>query len=98
MLKNFLKITFRKLRRNKGTSAINIFGLTIGMASAMLILIWIKSEVSTDRFHKNVDRLYWMYSRNKINGEVYAVGQTPYILAGAFSGRYHGVGGATRFI
>ncbi|HEY4875720.1 MAG TPA: ABC transporter permease [Puia sp.] len=97
MLKNFLKITFRKLRRNKGTSAINIFGLTIGMASAMLILIWIKSEVSTDRFHKNVDRLYWMYSRNKINGEVYAVSQTPYILAGALKHDYPEVEAATRF-
>jgi putative ABC transport system permease protein len=94
---NFLKITFRKLRRNKGTSAINILGLIIGMASAMLILIWIKSEVSTDRFHKNVDRLYWVYNRNKINGEVYAVSQTPYVLANALKHDYPEVDASTRF-
>jgi putative ABC transport system permease protein len=83
MFSNFLKITLRKLKRNKVTSAINIMGLAIGMASAMLILLWIHSEISTDRFHTKVDRLYWMYERNKINGEVVAVSQTPTILAGS---------------
>src|SRR5580700_9045234 len=81
MFSNFLKITIRKLKRNKGTSAINIMGLAIGMASAMLILLWIHSEISTDRFHTKVDRLYWIYERNKINGDVQAVSQTPTILA-----------------
>src|SRR5882724_1502223 len=97
MLKTFLKITFRKLRRNKGISAINILGLTIGMTSAMLILIWIKSEVSTDRFHKNVDRLFWIYNRNKINGDVYAVNQTPSVLANALKHDYPEVEAATKF-
>ncbi|HLY69660.1 MAG TPA: ABC transporter permease, partial [Puia sp.] len=97
MLKNFLKITLRKLRRNKGTSAINILGLSIGMASSMLILIWIKSEVSTDRFHKNIDRLYWIYNRNKINGVADAVSQTPYVLASALKHDYPEVEAVTRF-
>ncbi|HSZ84834.1 MAG TPA: ABC transporter permease [Puia sp.] len=97
MLKNFLKITFRKLFRNKGTSAINILGLTIGMASAMLILIWIKSEVSTDRFHKNIDRLYWVYNRNKVNGDVYAINQTPAVLATTLKHDYPEVESVMRF-
>ncbi len=97
MAGNFLKITLRKLLRNKGTSAINILGLTIGMASAMLILLWIQSEISTDRFHKKLDRLYWMYNRNKVNGEVYAISQTPPILAGTLQHDFPEVESVTRF-
>ena len=46
MLKNFFKVAFRNLWKNKGFSLINITGLAIGMASAMLLLLWIYDEVS----------------------------------------------------
>ncbi len=46
MLKNFFKIAYRNLIRNKGFSVINISGLAIGMASAMLILLWVQNELS----------------------------------------------------
>ena len=52
MIKNFFKVAFRNLLRNKGFSFINIFGLAIGMASAILILLWIQNEVSYDQFHE----------------------------------------------
>jgi putative ABC transport system permease protein len=97
MLENFFKITFRNLWRNKGTSAINILGLTIGMASAMLILFWIYGEVNTDRFHKNVDRLFWIYNRTPVNGVLIAVNQTPSVLAPALKQDYPEVEQATRF-
>ena len=58
MFINFLKIAYRNLLRNKGFSFINISGLAIGMASAMLILLWVQNEISYDKFYKNVDRLY----------------------------------------
>ena len=58
MLKNFFKVAYRNLLRNKGISAINITGLAIGMASAILILLWIQNEVSYDKFHKNKNRIY----------------------------------------
>ena len=51
MIKNFFKTAYRNLLRNKGFSTINITGLAIGMASAILILLWIQNEVSYDRFH-----------------------------------------------
>jgi putative ABC transport system permease protein len=97
MFGNFLKITFRKLGRNKSASAINILGLSIGMASAILILLWVQSEVSTDRFHKNTDRLYWIYNRVKSNGDVIAVNQTPELLATTLKHDYPEVEEATKF-
>ena len=51
MLRNYFKIAVRGLSRNKNFSIINIGGLMIGMACAMLILLWVQNEVSHDRFH-----------------------------------------------
>ena len=70
MLKNYLKIAFRNLLRNKGFSAINILGLAIGMASAILIVLWIHNEMSFDLFHKNKDHLYEVWSRSVFNGQL----------------------------
>jgi len=68
MIKNFFKVAYRNLLRNKGFSAINITGLAIGMASAMLIFLWIQDEVSYDQFHKNKDRIYESWNRVKFDG------------------------------
>jgi ABC-type antimicrobial peptide transport system permease subunit len=57
MLKNYLKIAWRNLLRNKALSFINIFGLAIGMTFAMLIGIWIQYETSFNSFHTNKDRI-----------------------------------------
>jgi ABC-type antimicrobial peptide transport system permease subunit len=97
MFRNFLKITFRKLSRNKGTSAINILGLSIGMASAMLIFLWIQNEVGTDRFYSNTARLYKMYRKNHVNGALRALDGTPNILAQTLVHDYPDVDQATRF-
>ena len=58
MLKNYLKIALRNIRRHKGYSFINIAGLAIGMACAILILLWIQDELSYDKFHENGDNIY----------------------------------------
>jgi putative ABC transport system permease protein len=58
MFKNYLKITFRNIKRHKGFSLINISGLAIGMACTILILLWVQYELSFDRFHENADQLY----------------------------------------
>ncbi|MFT3702540.1 MAG: ABC transporter permease [Agriterribacter sp.] len=68
MIRNFFKVAFRNLLRNKGFSAINITGLAIGMAAAILILLWIFNEVSYDGFHANKDRIYEVWNRVAING------------------------------
>ena len=69
MFKNFFKIAFRNLDRNKGFSIINITGLAIGMAAAILILLWIQNEYSYDGFHKNKDRIYEVWNRVPFNGK-----------------------------
>ncbi|MEJ2505695.1 MAG: ABC transporter permease, partial [Ignavibacteriaceae bacterium] len=58
MLKNYLKIAFRNLTNNKTFSFINIVGLAVGIACAVLIMLWVQYELSFDKFHKNADRLY----------------------------------------
>lgn len=58
MLINYLKIALRSLWRNKGYSFINITGLAIGFACCVFILLWVKDELSYDRFHVNAENLY----------------------------------------
>src|SRR5580765_5243828 len=58
MCKNYFKIALRNLARNKIYSFINIAGLSLGLACAMLIILYVKDEVSYDRFHANVNDIY----------------------------------------
>lgn len=58
MFKNYLKMAYRNLMRHKVFSLINVSGLALGMTCSILILLWVKDELSYDRFHENVDRLY----------------------------------------
>lgn len=81
MLKNFFKVAFRNLWRSKGFSTINIVGLAIGMASAIIILLWIQNEVSYDRFHEKKERIYEVWNRATIDGKLASWNTTPKILA-----------------
>ena len=73
MLKNYFKTALRNLTRNKVYSFINITGLSLGLACSMLIILYVKDEVSYDRFHKGVNQIYRITSQsfdkkeNKIN-------------------------------
>ncbi len=58
MLKNYLKIAFRNLSRHKGYTFINVAGLAAGMACCLLILLYVRDELSYDRFHENAERIY----------------------------------------
>jgi putative ABC transport system permease protein len=71
MFKNYFKIAFRNLARNKIYSFINIAGLGIGLACALLIMLYVKDEISFDRFHKNVNHIYRIARKsngNNVNG------------------------------
>ena len=81
MIKNYFKIAFRNLFRNKGFSFINISGLAIGMASAILIFLWIQSELTYDRFHEKEDRIYEAWNRAEFSGKLQCWNTTPKILA-----------------
>ena len=58
MLKNYLKVVLRNIKRHPGYSFINITGLAIGMACCILIMLWVQDELSYDTFHENKDTLY----------------------------------------
>ena len=58
MFNNPLKLAFRNLKKNKSFSLINIFGLSLGMASCFLIILYVWHEFNYDNFHPNGDRLY----------------------------------------
>ena len=58
MIKNYFKVAWRNLVKNKVFSLINIFGLTIGITVCMMIFLFVMNEFSVDRFHKNNDRIY----------------------------------------
>lgn len=60
MLKNYLKIAFRNIMRNKLFAIISTFGLAVGMACFILITLWIQDELSFDKFHAKKDDLYLM--------------------------------------
>lgn len=81
MFRNFFKIAYRNLLRNKGFSLINIAGLSIGMASAILIILWIQNEVSYDQFHETKDRIYEAWNRSRFDGKLACWNTTPKILA-----------------
>jgi len=96
MIRNFFKIAWRNLLRNKGFSFINIFGLAVGMASTILILLWIQNEISHERFHQKLDRIYTLNNRDKFNGELWAWNTTPKILAPTLQQDYPEVEEAVR--
>jgi putative ABC transport system permease protein len=58
MFKNYLKVAFRTMQRNKLFSIINIAGMAIGLTCVVLLVLWIQDEVSYDQFHKDIDRIY----------------------------------------
>src|SRR4051812_14739469 len=63
MVKNYIKVAWRNLTKNNTHSFINIMGLCIGMAAALLIGLWIMDELSFNKYHKNFDRIAQVRSR-----------------------------------
>lgn len=55
---SYVRIALRKIRRQKGYSAVNIAGLAVGLACCLLITLWISAELDYDRFHQNGERLF----------------------------------------
>ena len=68
MLRSYLKIAFRNLWKNKAASFINIFGLTIGLCSCLLIGLYIRHELSYDDFEQKGDRIARVIMAYKFDG------------------------------
>jgi len=69
MYKSYFKISWRNLFRNKAYSAINIGGLALGIAVALLIGLWIYDELSFNKYHQNYDHISRVMQRVTVNGE-----------------------------
>ena len=60
-MRNFL-LTFRKLRKNKTVNSLGIAGLIVGLVCVMYIFFWVSDEISYDRFHSNLDRIFVVHA------------------------------------
>lgn len=98
MIKNYLKIAFRNIRRHKGFSFINIAGLAIGLACCLLITIWVLDELSYDKFHENAANLYRVEEDQHYSGRTFYVYVTPYPLGPALKAEIPEIMDATRVV
>jgi putative ABC transport system permease protein len=78
MFKNYLVIAFRSLQRNITYSFINVTGLSVGIASSILILLWVSDELSFDRFHESFDRIHQVHMNQELSDEVKTSNTVPY--------------------
>ena len=97
MFRNYFKTAWRNLLRNKVFSFINIFGLALGMACSLLILLWVQDERKMDAFHRDSDHLYIVYERVFSEGKVETGPWTPGLLARELKRRTPGIHMATGF-
>ena len=70
MIKNYLTTARRNLVKNRASSFINIGGLAVGMAVAMLIGLWIWDELSFDKYHQNYDKIAMVMQSETASGNV----------------------------
>ena len=78
MIKNFFSIACRNLLKNRSFALINIFGLAIGLAASLLILLWVQDEFSFDRFNTNFENIYRVEEDQFYSGARYHVTVTPH--------------------
>jgi len=88
MIKNYLKIAWRNVVKNRAASLINIGGLAVGMAVAMLIGLWMWSELSFDSGFKNRDRIARVMDNQFINNEIATWSSTSWSLEPALKSSY----------
>ncbi len=88
MIKNYLKIALRNLGRNKVYSLINITGLSVGMAVAIVIGLWIWDELSFNKYHSNYNSIAMVKQNLTNNGETTTQSAVPYPLAAELRNKY----------
>ncbi len=97
MLKNYLKIAFRNLAKHKGYSFINIFGLAIGIGCCLLIFLYVKDELTYDRFQSKIDRIYRINSKIDWFGTINEMGATNRVEAKEYAERIPEIEAYTRY-
>lgn len=98
MLKNYLKIAIRNLRKHKFYALVNIFGLALGMACCVIILIYLKQELSYDRFHRDVDNIFRVTEKTKTQALTTHTAHTYSATGPALSDEFPEVSSSVRFL
>ena len=96
MLKNYLNVAFRNLRKYKAFSFINIIGLAVGVACCIIILLYVKNEFSYDKFNKNADQIYRVHLKGRINNNEINMAMSPAPMGAAIKHDFPEVTAYTR--
>ena len=96
MIRNYLKIIFRNLWRQKGYALINIMGLAVGLASCMIILLYVFHEISFDTFNKKADRIYRVAEDIDFSGNHFKTAKAPAQLGPVLQKNYPSIETAVR--
>ncbi|MDF1576286.1 MAG: ABC transporter permease [Bacteroidales bacterium] len=96
MFRKNLQIAFHIMIRQKGYSLINIFGLAVGLASCIFILLWIQDELSFDKFHEKADRICLVGLDAKLGNQEFKGGASPPPMADALREGFTGIESAAR--
>ena len=96
MLKNYLTIALRHLRKHKGYALINVLGLSLGLACCLLMLLYVQDERSYDRYHEQVDQIYRVTMAITAHGKRTHLASTPAPLGPAVVTDYPEVAKAAR--
>ncbi|TMI87518.1 MAG: FtsX-like permease family protein [Bacteroidetes bacterium] len=98
MIKNYLKVAWRNLVKNKVFSFINIFGLSVGLTCCMLITVYIYNELSYDKYHKNINGLYQLATTFVKDGKEDKTPNTPAPMAAAMKQEFPEIGETARIM
>src|SRR5256885_1341766 len=96
MFKNYFKTSLRNLWKNKTYSFLNIFGLSIGIACAALIFLWVEDEVNWDNFNTKKDGLYYVRENQKYDTYTATFGSTPGLMAPVMQAEIPGIANTCR--
>ncbi|WP_184550329.1 ABC transporter permease [Mucilaginibacter sp. FT3.2] len=98
MMKNYIKTAYRSLWKNKGFTAINVLGLSIGLATCLLIIFYVVDELSYDKYNTQADRIYRVTENVKLNGREGSSAATAAPLMDALKGNFSQIEKVARLI
>jgi putative ABC transport system permease protein len=94
---NSLKVSLRKMRRKKWYSLISVAGLAVGIACSVLILLWVRHELSYDRFHQRTDNIYRVTMEDHLNDGISVHPWLPFPLGPSLQNGFPEIAAASRY-
>ena len=97
MIRSYIKVALRSFRKHKGYSLINVLGLAVGIAVCALILLWVRDELSYDRFHAKADRIHRALWHARYGDNEWTLAKTPVPLGDVLKDQFPEVESVVRF-